>query len=196
MGLMDRVKAQATVLAQKTQETAREGMARLDQATAARRADAMLRNLGALVYAEQTGRGAPDQADQIARLVGEISAHEAENGINLATQPDGWSAGTTSPGSAPVPFGDAGQPGPAPFGGLARVLRSPRHSTRPGRRGRRPMTPRARPGRPRRGSRSAAARRRARPTPSPVTRSRSRRPTRTRSRVAEAGPAAALLTGA
>jgi hypothetical protein len=121
MGLMDRVKAQATVLAQKTQETAREGMARLDQATAARHADTMLRNLGALVYAEQTGRGAPDAQDQIARLVSEISAHEAENGINLATEPAGWSAGVAGqPGSAPVPYGDTGQPAPAapaPFGG-------------------------------------------------------------------------------
>ena len=45
MGLMDKVKAQATVLAQKTQETAREGMARLDQATAQRHADGLLRNL-------------------------------------------------------------------------------------------------------------------------------------------------------
>jgi hypothetical protein len=125
MGLMDRVKAQATVLAQKTQETAREGMARLDQATAARHADTMLRNLGALFYAEQTGRGAPDAQDQIARLVSEISAHEAENGINLATQPAGWSAGAAgqpAPGSAPVPYGEPGQPGPAaqaPFGGAA-----------------------------------------------------------------------------
>jgi hypothetical protein len=123
MGLMDRVKAQATVLAQRTQETAREGMARLDQATAQRHADGLLRNLGALYYADQTGRGAPDSADQIARLVSEISAHEAENGINLATQPTGWTAGVPGP---PAPFADPGQPaqpgpaygepGPAPYG--------------------------------------------------------------------------------
>jgi hypothetical protein len=117
MGLMDKVKAQATVLAQRTQDTAREGMARLDQATATRHADAMLRNLGALAYAEQTGRGAPDSADQIARLVSEISAHEAENGINLATQPAGWTAGVPGP---PAPYtggGQPAQPGPAPSDG-------------------------------------------------------------------------------
>jgi hypothetical protein len=113
MGLMDRVKAQATVLAQKTQETAREGMARLDQATAGRHADTMLRNLGALVYAEQTGRGAPDSADQIARLVSQLSAHEAENGINLAAQPSGWTPGLPGQDDAVGP----GQPGSAPFGG-------------------------------------------------------------------------------
>ena len=56
MGLMDRVKAQATELAQKTQGTAK---AKLDEAQAKRRADALLRSLGAAVYAERTGRGRP-----------------------------------------------------------------------------------------------------------------------------------------
>jgi hypothetical protein len=84
MGLMDKVKAQAGQLAQKTQETAREGKARLDQAQANRRADMLLRNLGALVYAERTNRGAPDTDDQINKLISDIQAHEAENGINLS----------------------------------------------------------------------------------------------------------------
>jgi hypothetical protein len=84
MGLMDKVKAQAGQLAQKTQETAREGKARLDQAQANRRADMLLRNLGALVYAERTNRGTPGTDDQVNKLIGDISAHEAENGINLA----------------------------------------------------------------------------------------------------------------
>jgi hypothetical protein len=123
MGLMDKVKAQATVLAQKTQETAREGMARLDQATAGRHADTMLRNLGALVYAEQTGRAAPDSAEQVARLVSQLSAHEAENGINLAAQPAGWNPAAPGTGmqsqGAPEPFGGPGapgEPGQPPFG--------------------------------------------------------------------------------
>jgi hypothetical protein len=112
MGLMDKVKAQATVLAQKTQETAREGKARLDQVQANKHADALLRNLGALVYAERTNRGAPDTQDQITKLVGEISAHEAENGINLSSQP----AGYTGPGvpAQGTPGGPAG-PGSTPF---------------------------------------------------------------------------------
>jgi hypothetical protein len=115
MGLMDKVKAQATVLAQKTQETARESFARLDQATASRHADTMLRNLGALVYAEQTGRAAPDSAEQVARLVSQLSAHEAENGINLAAQPAGWNP--SAPGQGDPSLGGPGQPGPAPFAG-------------------------------------------------------------------------------
>jgi hypothetical protein len=108
MGLMDKVKAQATVLAQKTQETAREGKAKFDQVQATRRADAMLRNLGALVYAERTGRGAPDTQSQIDRLVADISAHEAANGINLSAEPTDPQAGR--PG--------AGQPQSGPAGGV------------------------------------------------------------------------------
>ena len=60
MGSMDKVKAQATQLAQKTEETARDSKAKFDQAQGKRQSDAMLRNLGALVYAERTGRGTPN----------------------------------------------------------------------------------------------------------------------------------------
>lgn len=84
MGLMDRVKAQATQLAQKTQEAAAEGKARIDQAQANRRGDALLRNLGAVVYADRTGRGGPDSQAKVDQLIADISAHERENGLNLA----------------------------------------------------------------------------------------------------------------
>ena len=61
MGLMDRVREQAAQVAQRTaqatQEAAQQGKAKLDQAQAKRRADAMFRDLGAAVYAERTGRG-------------------------------------------------------------------------------------------------------------------------------------------
>jgi len=62
MGLMDKVRAQGTQLAQRAQDTAREGKVKLDQAQAKRRADAMFRDLGATVYAERTGRGTPRPA--------------------------------------------------------------------------------------------------------------------------------------
>lgn len=81
MGLMDRVKLQATQLAQKTQEAAQEGRVKLDQAQARRRADAMFRDLGAAVYAERTGRSGPDSAAKIDRLVQALSRQEAEQGL-------------------------------------------------------------------------------------------------------------------
>jgi hypothetical protein len=83
MGLMDKVKAQATQLAQKTQEAAQEGKNRLDQAQATRRGDMLLRQLGAAVFAERTGRGTADTQATIDQLITAISAHERENGLNL-----------------------------------------------------------------------------------------------------------------
>jgi hypothetical protein len=98
MGLMDRVKAQATELAQ-------QGKAKYDQVQATRRADAMLRNLGALIYQERTGRSVPDSQTQIDKLVADLSAHEAANGINLSPEP------TDGPGSPGAGQPGAGQPG-------------------------------------------------------------------------------------
>jgi len=101
MGLMDRVRDQAAQLAQKTQEAAQEGRVMLDQAQARRRADAMFRDLGAAVYAERTGRGGPDGAAKIDRLVKALSRQEAEQGL-------GDSGGTPSgqDGSDPPPSGE------------------------------------------------------------------------------------------
>jgi hypothetical protein len=94
MGLMDKVRAQSTQLAQMAQETAREGKVKLDQAQAKRRADAMFRDLGATVYAERTGRGTPDSQGKIDRLVEALSRQEASQGLG---DPDG----STPPGSTP-----------------------------------------------------------------------------------------------
>ena len=90
MGLMDKVRAQGTQIAQMAQETAREGKVKLDQANAKRRADAMFRDLGATVYAERTGRGTPDSKDKIDRLVEALSRQEASQGLG---DPDGTAPG-------------------------------------------------------------------------------------------------------
>jgi hypothetical protein len=107
MGLMDKVKAQATMAAQKAQEAAQQGKDKLDQAQATRRGDAMLRQLGAAVFAERTGRGGPDSQAKIEQLISEISAHERANGLNLA--------GDQSQQAAPQPnFPPADPPSPFP----------------------------------------------------------------------------------
>lgn len=130
MGLMDKFKEQASQLAEKTQEAARDGKVRFDQAQAMRRADAMLRNLGALVYAERTGRAAPDSQAQQERLITDISAHEAQNGINLAPESGGAATGSSeaAPGYPPPPgsttfppAGSATPPGAAPPPGSAQA---------------------------------------------------------------------------
>jgi len=131
MGLMDKVKAQATQLAQKTQEAAQEGKARIDQAQANRRGDALLRQLGAAVFAERTGRGAADSQTTIDELINTISAHEREFGLNLSqTAPPAQSDPGGQPGSqssyppgqstsSPPSGGDPGSSAQQPPGGFA-----------------------------------------------------------------------------
>jgi hypothetical protein len=110
MGLMDRVRDQAAQLAQKTQVAAQEGRVMLDQAQARRRADAMFRDLGAAVYAERTGRGGPDGAAKIDRLVKALSRQEAEQGLgDSSSAPSGQDSGDPPPtgqeSSDPPPTG-------------------------------------------------------------------------------------------
>jgi hypothetical protein len=112
---MDRVKAQATQLAQQAQEAAQEGRARLDQAQAGRRGDMLLRQLGALVFAERTGRGTADSQARIDQLISDISAYESQNGLNLADPPQpgfGQSVfGQSSSGQPPAGQGAQEQTG-------------------------------------------------------------------------------------
>ncbi len=110
MALMDKVKAQATQLAQKTQEAAAQGKAKLDQAQAARRGDAMLRNLGAAVLAQRTDRGWPDVDTKIDRMIADITAFESANGLNLAadrSQPDVPQQGVPADGVPADPPGES-----------------------------------------------------------------------------------------
>jgi hypothetical protein len=107
MGLMDKVRAQGTQIAQRAQETAREGKVKLDQAQAKRRADAMFRDLGATVYAERTGRGTPDSQGKIDRLVDALSRQEASQGLGDpdASDPDASAPGDGTPGEESAPGG-------------------------------------------------------------------------------------------
>jgi len=109
MGIMDKVRAQGTQLAQMAQETAREGKVKLDQAQAKRRADAMFRDLGAAVYAERTGRATPDTKDRIDRLVDALARQEASQGLGDPDTPSPDAPPSDAPPSdAPPPAGEAG----------------------------------------------------------------------------------------
>jgi hypothetical protein len=126
MGFMDKVREQSTQLAQKAQETAREGKVKLDQAQAKRRADAIFRDLGAAVYAERTGRAGVDNKEKIDRLVEALSRQEADQGLGdtdtgtpptyasppnpSGTVPTPTPTGTTSPPPTPTPTGTTSPP--------------------------------------------------------------------------------------
>lgn len=123
MGIMDNLKSQATQIAQ-------QGKDRIDQVQTSRRGDALLRQLGATVYADKTGRGTPDSQNRISQLVSTLSAHERDNGLNLdptsvpkpSPSDRGPTAGpTTTPGTTtPTTTPGTTEPGTAwnsPFGG-------------------------------------------------------------------------------
>ncbi len=80
MGLMDKVKSQAATATAKAKDAAQKGQAKLDEIQAKRAADAMLRDLGAIVYAQRTDRARPTADEDAARLVSALQAHEREHG--------------------------------------------------------------------------------------------------------------------
>jgi hypothetical protein len=80
MALSDKLKAQAAQLAQKAQEAGKAGQAKFEEVQARRRADGLLRDLGAAVFTQHVGRGGADASTEVERLIGELKAWESENG--------------------------------------------------------------------------------------------------------------------
>ncbi len=135
MGFLDKVKTQATALAEKAQDGARAGQEKLSGMQAKRQADALLLELGGLTYLARAGRATPDGDAQVARLMDQLAAHEAEHGpvnVSPAVPPPGETGGyvpadgaAASGGAPAVPSPSAtgvggvpvGAPGPAAFQG-------------------------------------------------------------------------------
>ena len=117
MGLMDKVKAQASQLAQQTKDAAEQGKAKLDQAQAGRRGYALLRQLGAAVFAERTGRGTQDSQGKIDQLITDISTHERENGLNLTGDSGSQASVPQQPNFPPDPASPYPGPAEGGFGG-------------------------------------------------------------------------------
>ena len=80
MGLMDKVKAQAEVGLAKATEVTKAGQVKVDQASAKHKADGLLHDLGAALYAERVGRGTDQTKADVERIVGELGEYEAEYG--------------------------------------------------------------------------------------------------------------------
>lgn len=81
MGLMDKVKAQAEQAVAKAQQGVAQGVAqgkeKVEEIQAKRQADALLRNLGAVYFAQQRSGGS---ADAVAAALAAVDAHTAEHG--------------------------------------------------------------------------------------------------------------------
>ena len=80
MGILDKVKEQAATASAVAKDAAQKGQAKLDDIQAKKAADGMLRDLGAAVYAQQTGRGTDRSAAEVDRLVAALRAHEDAHG--------------------------------------------------------------------------------------------------------------------
>lgn len=105
MGLLDKVKVQAAsataTATAMAKDAAQKGQAKLDAFQATRAADVLLRDLGAAIYAERSGRGGAGTEARIQRALDALRDHEREHGpIDLGPDASG-SFGGGSPTTAP-----------------------------------------------------------------------------------------------
>ncbi len=104
MGLLDKVKAQASAATVMAKDAAQKGQAKFDEVQAKKVADGILRDLGAAVFATKTGRATPTTEADIDRLVTALQSHEAEHGPLTLAPESAAAAPTAAPtGSAPPP---------------------------------------------------------------------------------------------
>ena len=107
MGLMDKVKSQATQLAEKAQQAGQAGQAKLAEVQAKRKVDALLLELGGIVFTQRAGRAAAGADARLAEIVTQVQQHEAEHGAVTVTSAGAAVAETTGvvdPGaSMPAP---------------------------------------------------------------------------------------------
>jgi hypothetical protein len=120
MGLLDKVKAQATAATEMAKDAAAKGQAKMNEAQAKKAADGMLRDLGAAYYATETGRSTPATDSEMTQLVTSLQSHESEHGqITLAPEsaaaaPTAAPAGDGSAAPAPPPPPKAADPSSPP----------------------------------------------------------------------------------
>ncbi len=114
MGFLDKVKEQGTALAAKAQDGVNQGQAKLSDAQANKKAAGLLEQLGAWQWAQRNGRDAGQAEEQIARVIGELEAHEAEHGPIAAPLPPAppEAAAPPPPAEATPPPPEAATPPP------------------------------------------------------------------------------------
>jgi hypothetical protein len=80
MGLMDKVKEQASAAAKSAKEAAQKGQAKVDELQAKRAADGVLRQLGLAVYLQKTDRPTATADSDVAGYVETLRTYESEHG--------------------------------------------------------------------------------------------------------------------
>ena len=112
MGFMDKVKAQATVLADKAQTGVQQGQTKIQEMQAHKHQDTLLRELGAYVFLSERGRTVPDSEARVAALMAEIDALEAGGTIVAPTPDPVPAAGAVPQAGTAVPDGSVPQAAP------------------------------------------------------------------------------------
>ena len=80
MGLVDKVRQQATQVVGKAQEAGKVGQAKLEALQARRRADGVLTELGAIAFRARSDRARPGDERRADDLVAQLRQYEAEYG--------------------------------------------------------------------------------------------------------------------
>ena len=78
MGFLEQLRQSADELAHWAAQAGKVGAARLEELAARRRVDSLLRELGALTYAERTGEARPGAEVEAERLVAAVEEAEAK----------------------------------------------------------------------------------------------------------------------
>jgi hypothetical protein len=87
MGLLDKVRTQVASATAIAKDAAQKAQAKLDALQAKRAADVLLRNLGAVVYGQRTGRSASTADADVDRIIASLKELEAEHGpIDLGAE--------------------------------------------------------------------------------------------------------------
>jgi hypothetical protein len=116
MGFMDKVKSQATQLAEKAQEGLQTGKGKLDEMQERKRAGGLLQELGAIVYRRHTGRGGDASSGDLDRLVAQLKQIE-DAGIEFLPGAGGANAPASAADAAES--GSASAPASAANGGAS-----------------------------------------------------------------------------
>ena len=104
MGFMDKVKAQATVLADKAQTGVQQGQTKIQEMQTGKQVDHLLRELGAYVFLSERDRIQPDSEARVAAIMGELDGLERAGTPVTITAPP-----SPAPGPGAVPAGGVGR---------------------------------------------------------------------------------------
>ncbi len=99
MSLLDKAKVAAEKAAARAQQGVQQGQAKIEELQEKRKADALLRDLGAAYFAEERSGG---DHEAVVRALAAVDAHVAENG-GL----DGTGSEKSSDGETPESYGES-----------------------------------------------------------------------------------------